>query len=220
MKTKKLMAAVAVALTLCVTIGGTLAWLTDTTDEVENTFTVGDVDIKLDEAKVGEDGKELTGKEAERVTSNTYKLYPGKEYDKDPKVTVVAEDETVEGSKDSEDCYVFVTVANGLKNEDDETIETTKTTKTIAEQMEANGWKAYVKNEVAVLYEGAPVYYQESVAHAGDEFEVFDTFTIADEVTGDQLANYEGKQIIIKAFAVQAEGFSSATQAWDSSFGK
>lgn len=83
MKTKKLMAAVAVALTLCVTIGGTLAWLTDKTEEVKNTFTVGNVDISLEE------------------TTEDYKMVPGTEIAKDPTVTVEA---------GSEDCWLFVKV--------------------------------------------------------------------------------------------------------------
>ena len=83
MKTKKLMAAVAVALTLCVTIGGTLAWLTDTTGEVKNTFTVGNIDIDLSE------------------TTSDYKMVPGNSINKDPKVTVEA---------DSEACWLFVKV--------------------------------------------------------------------------------------------------------------
>jgi len=84
MKTKKLMAAVAVALALCVTIGGTLAWLTDTTDEVKNTFTVGKVDIEL---------KENTG--------SSYELIPGTVIEKDPTVGVIA---------GSEACYLFVEI--------------------------------------------------------------------------------------------------------------
>lgn len=83
MKTKKLMAAVAVALTLCVTIGGTLAWLTDKTAPVVNTFTVGNIDIDLSE------------------TTTAYKMVPGNPITKDPKVTVEAE---------SEACWLFVKV--------------------------------------------------------------------------------------------------------------
>lgn len=91
MKTKKLVAAAAIAATLCVTIGGTLAWLTDTTDPVKNTFTVGNVEIELAETK------------------DNFKMVPGGTIEKDPKVTVEAE---------SEDCYVFVKVeeSNNLES--------------------------------------------------------------------------------------------------------
>lgn len=84
MKKKILVPVVAVALVFCCVIGGTLAWLTDKTDPVVNTFTVGDVDITL---------AETTGPE--------YKMVPGYTIAKDPKVTVTA---------DSEDCWLFVKV--------------------------------------------------------------------------------------------------------------
>lgn len=66
---------------------GTLAYLTDQT-EVVNTFTVGKVDITLDEADVDPDGTPIEG--ADRVTENEYHLIPGKSYVKDPTVTVKA----------------------------------------------------------------------------------------------------------------------------------
>ena len=82
-----------VVLVAAISIGATLAYLTDT-DEAVNTFTVGKVGIKLDEAKVDEYG-ELIYKEdgetlADRVTENSYKLIPGHSYVKDPTVTVDA----------------------------------------------------------------------------------------------------------------------------------
>lgn len=71
-----------VAILLCVTlvalaaIGATFAYLTDT-KTVDNTFTMGNVAIKLDETNVNDP----TG---DRVTSNTYNVYPGAVVTKDP----------------------------------------------------------------------------------------------------------------------------------------
>ena len=71
-----------VAILLCVTlvalaaIGATFAYLTDS-KTVKNTFTVGDVRIKLDETNVN-------APEGDRVTSNTYNVYPGAVVTKDP----------------------------------------------------------------------------------------------------------------------------------------
>ena len=71
-----------VAILLCVTlvalaaIGATFAYLTDT-KTVNNTFTMGNVAIKLDETNVNDP----TG---DRVTSNTYNVYPGAVVKKDP----------------------------------------------------------------------------------------------------------------------------------------
>lgn len=83
MKKKIAISIVAVALVLCCAIGGTLAWLTDKTDPVVNTFTVGDINIDLTE------------------TTTDYKMVPGNTIAKDPKVTVKA---------NSEACYLFVKV--------------------------------------------------------------------------------------------------------------
>lgn len=71
-----------VAILLCVTlvalaaIGATFAYLTDT-KTVDNTFTMGNVAIKLDETNVNDP----TGA---RVTSNAYNVYPGAVVTKDP----------------------------------------------------------------------------------------------------------------------------------------
>lgn len=71
-----------VAILLCVTlvalaaIGATFAYLTDT-KTVNNTFTMGNVAIKLDETNVNDP----TG---DRETSNEYNVYPGAVVKKDP----------------------------------------------------------------------------------------------------------------------------------------
>lgn len=81
---KKVLSIVAVVLVLCCAIGGTLAWLTDKTDPVVNTFTVGDINIELTESE-----------------NLNLKMVPGNTITKDPKVTVQA---------GSEKCWLFVKV--------------------------------------------------------------------------------------------------------------
>ena len=46
---KKLTTVLAIVLVVALSVAGTYAYLTDKTDAVENTFTVGNVDIKLAE---------------------------------------------------------------------------------------------------------------------------------------------------------------------------
>lgn len=99
-------------LLVAISVGATIAYLTDT-DSVANTFTVGNVEITLDEARtnkegkpVDKDGKEVKEtKDAPRVQGNEYHLVPGREIIKDPTVHVKA---------NSEECYVrvFVKVSN------------------------------------------------------------------------------------------------------------
>ena len=68
--------------------GATMAYFTDT-KTADNTFTVGNVKIVLDEALVDNEGHAVTGEKAERVTGNDYGIeavYPGATLDKDPTV--------------------------------------------------------------------------------------------------------------------------------------
>lgn len=80
---KKLIAVLAVVLIVAMSVTGTMAYLTDKTDEVVNTFTVGNVDIELTE------------------TEEVYKMVPGTNIHKDPVVTV---------KSGSEACWLFVKV--------------------------------------------------------------------------------------------------------------
>ena len=84
-RSKALLLSLCAVLLVAATIFGTMAYLTSS-DKVENTFTVGNVKIKLDEAKVNTDGTPVEG--ADRVHENSYKLLPGHTYTKDPTVTV------------------------------------------------------------------------------------------------------------------------------------
>ena len=83
MKKKTLALVLALTLLVAGVVGGTLAWLTDRTAEVKNTFTVGDINIDLTE------------------TTADYKMVPGNTIAKDPTVTVKANSET---------CWLFVEV--------------------------------------------------------------------------------------------------------------
>ncbi|MDY5797799.1 MAG: SipW-dependent-type signal peptide-containing protein, partial [Eubacteriales bacterium] len=99
MKKKLLIMSVAMVLVCAFAVGMTIAYLTST-DEVVNTFTVGNVQIKLDEAEVDQYGVPQ-GSPAPRVKANSYKLIPGHIYTKDPTVTVL---------RGSESSYIKMTV--------------------------------------------------------------------------------------------------------------
>jgi len=95
MKSKKILTAVlALVLVMACTVGGTLAWLTAKTDAVENTFTVGKINITLTETFNNETNDAWVGK-----------IVPGAKQDKDPTVTVL------EGS---EKCWVYAMVENNM----------------------------------------------------------------------------------------------------------
>lgn len=65
-----------VALVAIAIVGASLAYFTDT-KTATNTFTMGDVKIKLDETNVNDP-------EGDRVASNEYNVYPGAVVTKDP----------------------------------------------------------------------------------------------------------------------------------------
>lgn len=173
------------ALLVCGGIFGTLAYLTSTTATVTNTFTFGSVSITLTESKVNEDGT-VVG--TDRVTENKFHLIPGAEYTKDPTIFV---------GDDSEDCWIFVQVKNGIKG-----IEGTNT---IESQMSANDW--------TVLDATNGIYAYKEVVSENDAIPVFTKVTISGDV-----ANFDGyadATITVKGFAVQAQGFANAEAAWD-----
>jgi hypothetical protein len=73
-------------------IGGTLAWLFDKTNTVTNTFTVGNVNIKLTENSLDA---------TDEAQEQSFKMIPGSTIAKKAEVTVL---------KGSEACYVYVKI--------------------------------------------------------------------------------------------------------------
>ena len=185
---KALIAGTCSVLLVAGSVAGTMAWLQDT-DSVTNTFTVGAVDITLDEKDVDNstDGKD-------RDQANTYKIFPGQTYEKDPIVHVDA---------NSEDAWLFVRVENNLTQIEADT--------TIAAQMAENGW---------TLVEGETnVFALATTVAGGANKNVFENFTISGTVDNTTLSQYEDTTIDVTAYAVQAEGFATPKAAWDATFG-
>lgn len=81
-KSKALIILISVICTIAICVGATFALLAAFSGPVDNTFTVGKVEITLTES-----------------SGNTYHILPGATLKKDPKVTV---------KSGSEDCYLFV----------------------------------------------------------------------------------------------------------------
>lgn len=198
MKTKTLGLMMAAVLLVTATIFGTMAYLTST-DEVTNTFTVGSVAITMDEAPVGTDGKEIAG---DRVKANSYKLMPGHVYDKDP---------IVHFQPKSEASWLFIEVTNEIADIESKANDY----KSIATQITDNGWTA--------LDGVTGVYYKSVPANTGDaavDYPVFQGFTVDGSVTGTTLESYNSKTVKIIAYAVQADGFTTASDAWTTGLGK
>lgn len=202
----------AMLMTLCAiilvvaTVFGTMAYLTST-DKVVNTFTVGNVAIKLDEAPVDENGKATAG---DRVKANSYKLLPGHVYDKDPTVTVLA---------NSEESYVKMTVTFSKANELDAIFAPNGADLTsIFNGYDSTNWiaKGNTKDATANTrtYE---FWYKEAVGAPTADVALdalFDSITVPGSITKEQLATIEGMTITVNAYAIQADGFADADAAW------
>lgn len=76
MKKKMLALSMCIALAAIAIVGASLAYFTDT-KTATNTFTMGNVKIKLDET-------DIKNPQGDRVTSNEYNVYPGAVVTKDP----------------------------------------------------------------------------------------------------------------------------------------
>ena len=195
-KSKALLMTLCAVLLVAASVLGTMAYLTSQ-DSVTNTFSIGKINITLDEAQVDADGKAQTN--VARVKANAYKLMPGHKYDKDP---------TVHVKKDSEDAYIFVKVENGISAVEAE--------KTIAKQITTdNGWTD--------LPGVANVYYKEyTKAATKTTLNVFNNFKLADDANTTAIENgksvYEGAQIVVTAYAVQKDGFNDVLVAWTTNF--
>ena len=230
MKKRVLLIVLAMVLVAALSVGLTLAYLTSH-DEVVNTFTVGQVNITLDEAVVNQYGEPVDANgnvvasvnAAHRSNGNGtvdgdgniltygYKLIPGHTYVKDPTVTVV------DGSEPS---YVrmIVTVSN---------YTAVKAAFGVPEgqnlllQYYVDGWdpNVWVSTGVITVDKEADTAKYEfrfnGTPSSGELDALFDTFTIPANMTGDDLDKLlSGFKIDVEAHAIQAMGFEDADDAW------
>lgn len=206
-RSKALLLTLCAVLLVAASVLGTMAYLTST-DEVTNTFTVGQVKIKLDEAKANPDGSLVAN--ADRVKANEYKLLPGHTYNKDPMVTVLS---------GSESSYVKMTVTFSKANELDAIFAPGGADLTsIFIGYDAAKWiaKGNTKDATANTrtYE---FWYKETVGAPTADVALdalFDSITVPGTITNEQLATIEGMTITVNAYAIQADGFANAEAAW------
>ena len=207
MKKKTIALALVLVMVFGATLGGTFAYLTST-DTVTNTFTVGNVQIKLDEAQANPDGSLVAN--ADRVKANSYKLLPGHTYNKDPMVTVLS---------GSESAYIKMTVTFSNAAELDAIFAPAGADLTsIFNGYDSTNWiyKGNTKDTGANTrtYE---FWYKEAVAAPNGDVALdalFDSITVPGTITNKQLATIKDMTITVNACAIQADGFVDAADAW------
>lgn len=204
---KVLIAALCAVLLVVGSVMGTLAYLTDR-QAVVNTFTVGNVDITVDEAPVTPDGEVIPGED--RVEGNDYHLIPGQTYTKDPTMTV---------KKGSEESYVRMMVTINCISQLRGIFGEGFLPHEYIDGKDSNIWvyNSTVENgDNTVTYEFR--YYKTVDAFEATEDIVleplFTSFTIPGELTGEQLATIADLEIRVEGHAIQTASFDSADAAW------
>lgn len=206
MRMKTLILSLCLVLVVMTAAAGTIAYLTDTS-EVVNTFTIGNIDMDVNESAVDENGQLMDG---EPTTGNNYHLIPGKTYSKDPYVTIMA---------GSDECYVRMIVkitdaadVLSIMGED------------FLPQTCVNGWDntvwipagmEVVENEIVCEFR----YYTTVDASSSLQEHIvleplFTELVVPGSLTGEQLAMLTDMQIKVVGHAIQAATFENDEAAW------
>ena len=176
----------AVCLMVFSVIGGTVAWLMTSTEPIVNVFTHGDIQITLTEQK----GEELTD-------GRYFKMTPGKDIEKDPKLTVLA---------GSENCWLFVKIVESADAPLDDYIE----------YAIADGWTA-LDNTPGVYYRTV------DTADQAQEFDILkdNKVSVKGSVTLEMLRELDSSnypRMTFTGYAVQRdaqiEAIDTAAEAW------
>lgn len=184
---KKLTTVLAIVLVVALSVAGTYAYLTSKTATIKNTFTVGNVKIDLAETwntDTNNDGN---------ADAWQAQLIPGKEYTKDPVVTVKG---------GSEKCYLFVKFEENGNAADylDYTslLAAPAWTKGDGTNIPANVWYRVV---------------DKSATDTTFNLLAGDKVTIKNTVTNDNMAEAAKAELVYTAYACQYEGMTAA-EAW------
>lgn len=225
-KKKGLLLLLCAATLVASSILGTMAYLTDT-ETATNTFTVGSVHLKLDEAKVNADGRPIdavgnvveSASNAQRVTENEYHLLPGHKYTKDPTVTL---------TQGSEDAYVRMMASITYLEAADSLFGTVNTPESIADwlDIDTENWKIHgapktskqTQNEITYITRTYEFRYKAKVLGSDTQDvklePLFTKITVPGKLKNPDMEKLAGMKIEVVAHAIQADGFNTAEDAW------
>ncbi len=206
-KTKTILMLLCATVLISLSVLGTIAYLADQSETV-NTFTVGQVKIEVDEAKVNPDGTIVPG--ADRVKSNNYHLVPGMTYTKDPTMTVKA---------NSEESYVRMLLVIDHAAEFDTIFADNggANLREIFGGYNAAEWLFEKETRIdnTIVYEFR---YKESVKsnNASDKVlpALFTSLKVPGELDGDDMRLISNLKITVTGHAIQRAGFNDANAAW------
>lgn len=213
---------VALSLVAVIMVGATLAYLTDTTEKVVNTFTIGNVDIDLDEPSWKPD--------------NAKDLEPGAEIEKDPTVYNTGKNDAyvavvIDGMKKMAAAGFAAEVNDGWVLVDENGVALDWDGKTLVDgiyaystdMVEAGGETVPVFNKV--VFEGTDDLNNTHIIHeiaVDEEDETAGTYFIIDDKTDVHYATYKEAaaaaqelaveetlsfDLTVQAYAIQTKGF-------------
>ena len=195
----------ALVLVIGCTIGGTLAWLTAQTGDVENTFVAGQIGtLELEE-------------EADQITTtdgHQFIVIPGVDITKDPKVTYTP---TTEDGTVPVDAYVFVELTGIGQNK-------WAWNATAAQYEIKSGNNVVLSFKIADGWTAVPnvsdVYYKTSTGTTGltdDPIIKDNKITVSHLITEDDVETVAtaADKLTFTAYAIQQQGFDTVTAAWN-----
>ncbi len=234
---KKKIAAICLcaALFAVAVIGGTIAYFTDQ-EEAVNVFTVGNVDITLDEAAVttDADGNYIADTSKSRVQTNTYEdIFPGQSICKDPTITNVGtyaayvRADIVIGNDALKAMHCFDENNTAAPYDGFKTVVTGGDVMSCTDYVwsEGNGIADGFINDKYLLaftanVDGTTTFtiYVLNALAEDEAVVLFDTITVPAEVTSEDfgiIVGNGGFTMKVTASAIQAKGFADATEAFE-----
>lgn len=209
MKKKIFVVALAVCILAFSIASATIAYFTDT-KTATNTFTSGNVNIKLFETNNAGAEVEITADANQLVFENKY---PGESFAKNPTIQSVAEDAA----------YVAGIITLGSGNEADITglLEDENDVKAFLTGGALNAATGYATEIVYDTTANTITIYiiaTDAVAKDG-EVVLFENVKIPAKWDSAEMAKFAKLTITVKAYAVQTTGFNSAEAAIEAAFG-
>lgn len=197
-----LIGGMSLALVACISVGGTLAYLSANTDPVTNTFefTTNGIDLTLSETAEAGEGYTIDKVAADENDGIAYTdIEPGAVLSKVPVLTV---------AEDSVDCYVYAlvtgidNVAAVRENTSPAMWTTWGSNWTEVDEYEGDGVLLKYKNEIT----------EEDTASGVKKLDpIFSAVTINSNITGDP----DFDSIVIKGYAIQSNAADADQEAID-----
>lgn len=211
---KALLAVLSLCMVIFSSVMITVAYLSDSASVV-NTFSVGQVEIELDETLVDEEGTPVgdlddDGEDDRTNEGNNYHLIPGSTYVKDPTLTL---------KKGSEESYVRMMVTLNCYDSLIEIFGDEFLPQYFVEGWDSELWVSTKEIKVdetndTVTYEFR---YHKSVVAKDEALKLEPLFThliVPKELTKEELKKIQNLNMKVEAHAIQKSGFTLAEDAW------